>query len=135
MGPRDAAVIAGPGTRVGRLRERIIDAPEEVCVERARYLTQSMSESWDEPAPTRMSLALAHILENITVTIREGELVVGCRTSKLKGAPLFPENKSKWIEGDLDGFGEKVPSAGAHHRGGTGGAQGRYPAFLAGKDR
>jgi pyruvate formate-lyase/glycerol dehydratase family glycyl radical enzyme len=33
---------------------------------------------------------------------------VGCRTSKLKGAPLFPENKWKWIEGDLEAFGQRV---------------------------
>jgi pyruvate formate-lyase/glycerol dehydratase family glycyl radical enzyme len=36
--------------------------------------------------------------------IREDELIVGCRTSKLKGAPLFPENKIKWIATDVDRF-------------------------------
>jgi formate C-acetyltransferase len=94
--------------RVGRLRERIIDAPQEICVERARYLTQSMAEHWDEPPLTRMSLALEHILKSISVIIREDELVVGCRTSRLKGAPLFPENKSRWIEGDLDNFDKRI---------------------------
>ncbi len=94
--------------RVRRLRERIVQAPQEVCVERARYLTQSMAENWDRHPLTRMSMALEHILSNITVTIRDDELIVGCRTSKLKGAPLFPENKSRWIEGDLDGMDKRI---------------------------
>jgi formate C-acetyltransferase len=95
---------AGEESRVGRLRNRIINAPREVCVERARYATQAFSKNWDLPPLTRMSLALEHILDNISVIIREGELIVGCRTSKLNAAPLFPENKSKWIEGDVDTF-------------------------------
>ena len=97
-----------PESRVERLRWRIIDAPQEVCVERARYLTQAMREHWDKDPLTRMSLALEHILSHISVIIREDELIVGCRTSKLKGAPLFPENKAKWIEGDLESFDERV---------------------------
>ncbi len=97
----------GGTERVQRLRRRIIDAPREVCVERARYLTQSMKAHWDKPALTRMSLALVHILENISVIIRDDELIVGCRTSKLKGGPLFPENKSGWIEGDLETFNDR----------------------------
>jgi pyruvate formate-lyase/glycerol dehydratase family glycyl radical enzyme len=96
------------GSRVQRLRERIIGAPHEVCIERARYLTQAMAANWNLPSLTRMSMALEHILENMTVVIRDDELIVGCRTSKLKGAPLFPENKRKWIEGDLEAFGQRV---------------------------
>jgi len=91
-------------SRIDRLRWRIIDAPMEVCIERARYLTESMSRNWDAHPLERMSLALEHILSNITTIIRDDEIIVGCRTSKLKGAPLFPENKSRWIEGDLECF-------------------------------
>ena len=92
------------GTRVGRLRKKIINAPQEICVERARYLTQSMKKHWGEDPLTRMSMGLKHILDNITVTIYDDELIVGCRTSKLKGAPLFPENKIQWIGIDVDNF-------------------------------
>ena len=91
-------------TRIGRLRQKIINAPQEICVERARYLTQSMEKNSDKDPLTRMSLAFEHILKNITITIREDELIVGCRTSKLKGAPLFPENKIRWIDIDVENF-------------------------------
>lgn len=96
--------IEGPETRVGRLRKRIIEAPREICVERARYATRAFAANWDCDPLTRMSMVLDHILENINVIIRDDELIVGCRTSKLSGAPLFPENKSKWIECDVDSF-------------------------------
>jgi pyruvate formate-lyase/glycerol dehydratase family glycyl radical enzyme len=95
-------------SRVEKLRWRIIEAPQEVCIERARYLTESMSLHWDKHPLTRMSLAFEHILKNIRVIIRDDEVIVGCRTSKLKGAPLFPENKSLWIEGDLENFDKRV---------------------------
>ena len=108
MKERSGSVTTAPRSRVGRLRERIIDAPQEVCVERARYLTQSMSRHWTENPLARMSLALEHILNNISVIIRDDEIIVGCRTSKLKGAPLFPENKSRWMEGDLENFDKRV---------------------------
>ena len=103
-----AGTETGPSARVSRLRERIVHAPREACVERARHLTESMSASWGEHPLTRISKGLAHVLDNISVIIREDELVVGCRTSKLKGAPLFPENKSRWIEGDVDSFEDRV---------------------------
>lgn len=108
MGVSELGVTSPPTERVRRLRERIVHAPQEVCVERARYITESMREHWEEHPLTRMGKALEHILENITVTIREGELIVGCRTSKLKGAPLFPENKTRWLEGDVENFDRRV---------------------------
>ena len=91
-------------SRIDAQRWKIIKAPQEVCVERARYLTEAMMLHWDKHPMTRMSLAFEHILNSISVIIRDDEIIVGCRTSKLKGAPLFPENKSLWIEGDLENF-------------------------------
>jgi pyruvate formate-lyase/glycerol dehydratase family glycyl radical enzyme len=108
MKGQSGSVITAPRSRVQRLRERIIDSPQEVCIERARYVTQSMARHWSEHPLTRISLALEHILNNISVIIRDEEILVGCRTSKLKGAPLFPENKSRWMEGDLENFDKRV---------------------------
>ena len=105
---KEKAVDRQYGGRVQRLRQRTVDAPREVCIERARYLTQSMAANWHLHPLTRISMALEHILENMSVAIRDDELIVGCRTSKPKGAPLFPENKWMWIEGDLEGFGQRA---------------------------
>ena len=91
-------------TRVGRLREKTINAPQEICIERARYLTRSMQQNWGKHPLTRMSMGLEEVLKKISIMIREEELIVGCRTRKLKGAPLFPENKIRWISNDVDRF-------------------------------
>jgi pyruvate formate-lyase/glycerol dehydratase family glycyl radical enzyme len=99
-----SAALKIEDTRVQKLRNRIINAPQEVCIERARYLTESMRKNWGCHPLERISLALEHILKNISVIIREDEIIIGCRSKKLKGAPLFPENKSRWLEGDLDAF-------------------------------
>ncbi|MBN1882839.1 MAG: formate C-acetyltransferase/glycerol dehydratase family glycyl radical enzyme [Deltaproteobacteria bacterium] len=97
-----------PDSRVGRLRERIINAPQEVSIERARYLTRSMKNNWDRHPLERISMAFSDVLDNISVVIHDDELIVGSRTEKLKGAPLFPENKMRWIEGDVDNFDTRV---------------------------
>jgi formate C-acetyltransferase len=91
MNTQHAVDASAVTSRVERLRRRIIDAHQEVCVERARYLTESMKLHWEKPPLTRMSLALEHILNNISVIIRDDELVVGCRTSKLKGRRSSPK--------------------------------------------
>ena len=108
MSMQQALGKSPPRSRVEALRWKIIEAPQEVCIERARYLTEAMRRNWDKHPLTRISLAFEHILKNISVIIRDDELIVGCRTSKLKGAPLFPENKSLWIEGDLENFDKRV---------------------------
>ncbi len=90
--------------RIERLRQKLLAAQHEICIERARYLTEAYRQYEDEPRPLRFAKSMAHVLSNIPVIIREGELIVGCRTSKLKGAPLYPENKSAWIAENLDGF-------------------------------
>ncbi len=99
--------MASTCPRIEKLRKRLLDAPHEICIERARYLTESHRLTEGEPQPIRFAKALAHVLANIPVTIRDEELIVGCRTSKLKGAPLYPENKSGWIEENLDSFDQR----------------------------
>ena len=108
MPSRGAATAEVRQSRVEKLRERVLNAPQEVCVERALHLTRSMAGNVDRHPLTRMSMALADVLDHIRVIIRDDEIVVGCRTSKLKGAPLYPENKSRWIEGDLENFDRRV---------------------------
>jgi len=90
--------------RVEKLRLRLLDAPHELCVERARLVTQAYRMYDDCPKATQFARAVSHVLKNLSVTIREDELIVGCRTGKLKAAPLYPENKCAWIEENLDGF-------------------------------
>jgi formate C-acetyltransferase len=99
--------MASVDSRLETLRLRLLEAPQELCVERARYLTQSFKETEGQARAVRFAQAISHALRNISVIIRDGELIVGCRTSKMKAAPLYPENKSAWIEENLNGFDQR----------------------------
>ncbi len=44
---------------------------------------------------------LRRILEEQPVTIQEGELIIGMKTLRPRGSPIFPEINA-WVEKDLD---------------------------------
>ncbi len=79
--------------RLSRLLSELLRSPKEICVQRARYLTQYMKgrEAWFEPAAVRRAKAVAHILRNLEVCIYPDELLVGGLTGKRVGAIIYPE--------------------------------------------
>lgn len=79
--------------RLSRLYGELLGAKREVCVQRARYLTEYMKGGgvWFEPPVMRRARAVAHILKNLEVRIYPDELLVGNITSKRIGAPIYPE--------------------------------------------
>ena len=90
--------------RVRRLRREVLASPWEVCVERARCYTEVCKGSPDQPLEVQRALAFRKTLEETPIRIHPGELLVGHRTSKRVGSPLFPEVKPTWIENELDLF-------------------------------
>ncbi len=79
--------------RLSRLLNELLESKKEICIQRARYLTQYMkgTEVWFEPAVVRRARAVAHILRNLEVCIYPDELIVGGLTSKRVGAIIYPE--------------------------------------------
>jgi pyruvate formate-lyase/glycerol dehydratase family glycyl radical enzyme len=67
-------------------------------LERARLLTESYRETENEPMTIRRAKALAHILENMTLFIRDEELIVGNYASDIDSVPFYPELAWKWIK-------------------------------------
>lgn len=70
-------------SRTQRLRKSVLDAPYEICIERARYYTRVYRESEGENQDLRAARAFARTLRNMTVYILDDEAVVGNRSSKL----------------------------------------------------
>jgi formate C-acetyltransferase len=56
------------------------------------------------PQVVRRALALKEILENMSIYILKGELIVGNQASKPKAAPLFPEFSISFLVRELDEF-------------------------------
>ncbi len=79
--------------RLSRLYRGLLDAKKEVCVQRARYLTQYMKgeHAWFDPPLIRRANALSHILHNLDIHIRDDELLVGGISTKRVGAVVYPE--------------------------------------------
>ena len=70
----------------------------KICLERARLVTQSFKETEGEPMVLRRAEALAKALQNMTIYIQEGELIVGNFASTPDAFNFFPEVYSPWME-------------------------------------
>lgn len=87
---------------IHNLKNKLLFAPYEVCIERALFWTEEYRRNEKESVVIKNAKALKNVLKNITIFIQDDELIVGNRTSKQKGAPLFPEIKSSWISAEID---------------------------------
>lgn len=88
--------------RVKKLLDSFYAARPEVFAERAVLVTRAYAQTEGLPMLIRRAKVLAHLLENVTVLIRAGELIVGCKTPAILGSPLYPEIACDWIEAELD---------------------------------
>ena len=87
--------------RVDSLRKRALDTKPFVCIERARYYTESYRESEGKDPLIRRALALKNLLEKMTIYIDEGELIIGNNSSGPRGSVVAPEYSSNWLKKEL----------------------------------
>jgi len=69
---------------------------------RAVAVTRNYQETEGLPIVIRRAKMLERILSEQPVLIQEGELIVGMKTLKPRGSPVFPEINCDWLERDLD---------------------------------
>ena len=89
--------------RVKRLREQSVGTKPYISTERAELLTDFYQSGGADTVSTPVARALAfkHIMENKTICINEGELIVGERGPAPKASPTYPELCCHTLE-DLD---------------------------------
>lgn len=87
--------------RVAELRKKVLGAPQ-ICTERAALMTESYKQTEGEPFVFRRVKAMAHILQNMTIGIEDGEIIVARSTSKGRGGPLIPELQWKWYLNEIE---------------------------------
>ena len=71
--------------RIYNLKENLLSSKYELCIERMRYYTKAYKMYQDDPEILKRAKALAHTLKNMTIFIRDDELLVGNETSKNLG--------------------------------------------------
>ena len=88
--------------RISRLVDNLYKKMPEIEADRAILLTESYKQTEGEPIILRRAKAFAHILENIPITIRDEELIVGSATQAPRGCQTFPEYSFEWLEAEFD---------------------------------
>jgi len=94
-------------SRIDSLIRILHSAKPEIRPERALHATESYIESEGLPIEIRRAKMLEKVLTEAPVKIREGELIVGCKTPRPLGSPLYPEVACDWIIKEIDTIGER----------------------------
>ena len=87
--------------RVAELRWESLEAGPRISAERALLMTRFYRNAVLNTAPVQRALAFEYLLENKTILINEGELIVGERGPAPKATPTYPELCCHSLE-DLD---------------------------------
>ncbi|MCP1102215.1 pyruvate formate-lyase/glycerol dehydratase family glycyl radical enzyme [Aequitasia blattaphilus] len=88
--------------RITQLVENLYAKMPEIESARALLITESYKETENEPIIIRRAKAYKHIVENIPITIRDLELIVGSSTLAPRGCQTYPEFSYEWLEAELD---------------------------------
>jgi len=94
--------------RILKMKERVVNQPHEICIERAKLFTESYKKTRGESPIIRFAKAMEHLLTNMTIKIWNNEFIVGNRTSKLVGTPLYPEVRIDTIEQDYNTYDSRL---------------------------
>lgn len=90
--------------RMRTFREEVLDERPFVDAERAVLCTESYRQTQDQPPVMRRALALAHILDDMSIYIEDKTLLAGNQATKNCNAPVFPEYTLGFVLDELDSF-------------------------------
>ena len=90
---RTGEILTMMTKRVQKLREQSVRTKPYICTERAELLTDFYQSGGAETvsSPIARAMAFKYILENKTIVINDGELIVGERGSAPQATPTYPE--------------------------------------------
>lgn len=83
--------------RLIKLKNHIVSSKPGVCIERARYLTESYKETTHLPGILRRARATENILSKMSIFLMPGSRFAGNHASKPLWAPLYPEFDVEWM--------------------------------------
>jgi len=85
-----SALLENDSPRIERLKDRLLRAPYEVCLERARQFTRVYKETEGMDPALRNALALKATCENQPVHIYADEWMVGNKTDAYISPVIAP---------------------------------------------
>ena len=90
--------------RIQRMKDKVVKAPHEICIERARFFTDFYKKTKGGNPIIRYAKAMDSYLTNMTIRIWDDEYIVGNRSTKFVGTPMYPEARIDTIEQDIDTY-------------------------------
>ena len=88
--------------RIELLKADLFATSPQIEADRAVLLTESYQQTEGEPMVLRRAKAFRNILENMPVTIRPHELVVGAATVSPRSCQIYPEFSYSWLEDEFE---------------------------------
>ena len=88
--------------RIQKLYDHLFEKMPEIEADRAVILTRVYKETEGEPIITRRAKAFKAICEELPITIRPHELIVGSNTKSPRSCQVFPEYSFDWVEAEFD---------------------------------
>ena len=88
--------------RIDKLISAMYEKLPEIEADRGVLVTESYKATEGLPLIKRRSAAFAHILRNIPIVIRDGELIAGSTTVTPRGCQVFPEYSYEWLEAEFE---------------------------------
>ncbi len=88
--------------RIDLLKADLFKEMPQIEADRAVLLTKSYMDTEGQPITLRRAKAFEYILDNIPITIRDRELIVGSATKRPRSCQVFPEYSFEWLESEFD---------------------------------
>lgn len=89
--------------RIQKLRADLMAQKPYVDAERCKIFTESMKTTDGLPIIIRRAKSFYEVLDQMTVWVKPGELIVGNQAKQAKSSPIYPEYSAQWILDELDG--------------------------------
>ncbi|NBG88857.1 (2S)-3-sulfopropanediol dehydratase [Isachenkonia alkalipeptolytica] len=86
-----------PFPRVNYLRQKFLDRPYEIDVERLRLVTEAYKKHEGAPRKLQCAYAFENVLLNTTLHIYEQDIILGEIAAPAKASPIYPEFSVNWI--------------------------------------
>ena len=87
--------------RIGTMLDYVNSVKAGICIERARYFTESYKTTENMPSIVRRAKALAHTLEHMSLYLLPGSLLLGNQACKPNYSPLFPDFTTDFLEQEI----------------------------------
>jgi formate C-acetyltransferase len=90
--------------RIKKIKDSLLDSAPGICTERLRIYTNVYEEYASYVPVLRRAKALVKYLGEMTIYLRDEDLIPGYQSSRPRYAPIFPEYSWDWVYDEIDRF-------------------------------